>query len=39
VRGKRGFFVLPWVLESYMISKLALADVYIEIPRLEVFCG
>jgi molybdenum cofactor synthesis domain-containing protein len=32
VRGKRGFFVLPWVLESYMISKLALADVYIEIP-------
>ncbi len=32
VKGGRGFFVLPWVFESYMISRLALADVYIEIP-------
>jgi molybdenum cofactor synthesis domain-containing protein len=31
VRGEKELFVLPWVLESYMISRLALADVFIEI--------
>ncbi|MEM4970811.1 MAG: molybdopterin molybdotransferase MoeA [Sulfolobales archaeon] len=32
IRGEKGLFILPWVLESYMISRLALADIFIEIP-------
>ena len=31
VKGSGGLFILPWVLGSYMISRLSLADVYIEI--------
>lgn len=32
IRGPGGLFLLPWVMESYAISRLSLADVYIEIP-------
>lgn len=31
IKGPGGLFILPWVLESYMVSRLSLADVYIEI--------
>ncbi len=35
IRGPGGLFLLPWVSESYMISRLSLADVYIEIHYAE----
>lgn len=32
VRGPGGLYIIPWVSESYMVSRIAFADVYIEIP-------
>jgi len=32
VRGSSRLYIIPWVSESYMVSRIAFADVYIEIP-------